>query len=263
MASAAPRFEDLELMAAPLPGEPPELDWLADALAGRARAVWWSAPPGLVAPLSYRRHAALDAACADFAAKGWPVRLRRSGGGVVPQGPGIAHLSLAYPVCGAPAEHMESAYRHLCGVLGAALARLGIAAHAAEVAGSFCDGRWNLAVARGGVVRKIAGTAQYWKRTGDRHAVLAHALLLVDADTEALTGRANDFETALASGRRYEPGAVTSVAREWREVHAGAPPSDLAARLAEAVATALGQRRPASSDATGPAPASAACAPGS
>ena len=239
MASAVPRFEDLEVVAAPLPGEPPELEWLADALAGRARGVWWSAPPGLVAPLSYRRHAALATACADFDARGWPVRLRRSGGGVVPQGPGIAHLSLAYPVAGAPAEHMEAAYRHLCGVLGAALARLGIAAHAAEVAGSFCDGRWNLAVARGGAARKIAGTAQYWKRAGDRHAVLAHALLMVDADTDALTDRANHFETALASGRSYAPDAVTSVAREWRQTHAADAPADLPGRMAEAVAAAL------------------------
>ncbi|MEO8656340.1 MAG: hypothetical protein ABI409_19615, partial [Ramlibacter sp.] len=58
------------------------------ALAGQAVATLWTGQTGLVAPLSYRRHSALAQACADSAERGWPVRWRRSGGGVVPQGPG-------------------------------------------------------------------------------------------------------------------------------------------------------------------------------
>ena len=76
-----------------------------------------------------------------------------------------------------------------------------------EVHGSFCDGRFNLAVGD----RKIVGTAQQWKRLGaDRHAVLAHAVMVAQADPALITGWANDFENALGTGRRYDPEVVVS-----------------------------------------------------
>ncbi|HEX6136493.1 MAG TPA: lipoate--protein ligase family protein [Casimicrobiaceae bacterium] len=187
-----------------------ELAWLDDALSGRPRAVLWHGRQGLVAPLSYRRHARLDAACATFASQGWPVELRRSGGGIVPQGPGILNVSLAQPIDGPPGGLAEHVYAHLCGVLARALATLGIDAQPRPLDGSFCDGRFNLAVG----ARKIAGTAQYWRRGGGRQAVLAHALLLVDADPAELAGRANAFETALGGEPRYRADTLTSVARE-------------------------------------------------
>jgi lipoate-protein ligase A len=193
--------------------------------------VLWQAPQGLVAPLSYRRHAQLAAVCAAFAARGWPVRLRRSGGGIVPQAPGILNLSLTWPVAGPPGTHADLVYACICDVLARALAALHIDAQPRTIKGAFCDGRFNLAVG----ARKIAGTAQYWRRAGDRHAVLAHALLLVDADTTALTALANDFEAALQSDRRYDANAITTVAREWR----GAPPPDLVARVQMQIAAAL------------------------
>jgi lipoate-protein ligase A len=217
-----------------------EMDWLADALAGRARAVLWCAPRGLVAPLSYRRHAGFDAVCAEFAAAGWPIRLRRSGGGVVPQGPGVLNLSLTYCPGGAPGSCADVVYSHLCAVLAQALGWLGIKAYARAVHGSFCDGRFNLAVKTNDGERKVVGTAQYWRRAGDRHAVLAHALLLFDAAPELLTERANAFEAALRSGRHYDAEAVTTVAQAWRAAHGGlAPSSDLAVQLRNAITAAL------------------------
>jgi lipoate-protein ligase A len=124
----------------------------------------------------------------------------------------------------------------LCGVLARALAALHIDARPRAVAGAFCDGRFNLAVG----TRKIAGAAQYWRGAGDRHAVLAHALLLVDADTTALTALANDFEAALQSERRYDANAITTVAREWCSTQVGGtPPSDLMARVQRQIAAAL------------------------
>lgn len=227
-----PRWSLVEVLGTLGSGATPELAWLDTALQGSSRAVLWQAPLGLVAPLSYRRHARLDAVCAAFAAQGSPVRLRRSGGGVVPQGPGILNLSLTWPVAGPPGAQGDRVYAQLCGVLARALSALHIDAQPRAVAGSFCDGRFNLAVGP----RKIAGAAQYWRRDGDRHAVLAHALLLVDADTTVLTALANDFEAALQSERRYDANAITTVAREWR----GAPPPDLMARVQRQIAAALG-----------------------
>ena len=182
---------------------------LAFAAAGRAVAHLWEAPPGLIAPRSYRRYARLAQIQTDFARHGVAVELRPSGGGVVPQGPGILNMSLAFPVSQPIGSLSDAIYQHLCAILQSALAGLGIRAEARAVGGSFCDGRYNLAV--GG--RKIAGTAQYWRRRGaNGHAVLAHAVLLVDADPVAATGLANTFEAALGSGRAYDPDAVTSVA---------------------------------------------------
>lgn len=214
--------------------------WLEQALAGQAIAALWSSPAALVVPLSYRKHPALDAVCAASAARGLPVRLRRSGGGVVPQGPGILNLSLAYPCSSAFGIAPIQVYEHLCGVLAAALASLDIDCTTRAVEGSFCDGRYNLAVTVDGNVRKIAGTAQYWRRSGGQHAVLAHALLLVEADPQQLCDQANQFEAALESGRRYHARALSSVAQAWLVTHPGQTlPSDLSASVKQRITAAL------------------------
>jgi lipoate-protein ligase A len=105
------------------------------------------------------------------------------------------------------------------------------------VEGSFCDGRFDLAV--GG--RKLAGTAQSWRRVAGRPVVLAHAVIVVDAEPEALTEAANAFERNLGSGRRYRAEALTSVALAWRQTHSRAPPLDLEARLSAALAERFGR----------------------
>lgn len=233
------RWAGIEWHVDPLDGDA-ELRWLDEALMGQMRAVLWFAPRGLVAPLSYRSHVAFDVVCADFGAAGWPVRLRRSGGGVVPQGPGLLNLSLAYCPGGAPGQYADAVYAHLCSTLVRALGWLGIESHARSVRGSFCDGRFNLAVHTKEGDRKIAGTAQYWRRDGERHAVLAHALLLLEADTTLLTEKANAFEAALGSGRQYDANATTTIAQAWRAAHAGmASPPDLAVQLRRYIAAAL------------------------
>ncbi len=189
------------------------MQWLDAALEGHATAALWTGQPGLVAPMSYRRHANLEAACAESKARGLPVRLRRSGGGVVPQGPGILNVTLAYPCSGAVGDMAERVYCHLCQVLTNALAGMGVSAIPSSVRGSFCDGRFNLAVNHKGGMRKIAGTAQYWRRGKSSQAVLAHALLIVTADPVQLSAQANQFEAALESGRKYDADALTSVAQ--------------------------------------------------
>lgn len=215
----AVRFESVEVPSQPFDGEPPELEWLEGALQGRPRAVMWTATAGLVAPTSYRRNANLDDVRASFAARGESVHLRRSGGGVVPQGPGILNLSLVYAVDGRLGIQATPAYMHLCAVLQRALAALGIETVTRDVPGSFCDGRYNLAVPGPSGGRKICGTAQYWRRSNKVHAVLAHALILIDANIEEITARANAFEAALNTDRRYGPDVHTNVEREWLAGH--------------------------------------------
>lgn len=198
-----------------------EAEWLArGAATGRAAAHLWQAPLGLVVP---RRYTALP---------GWPapcdgeLQVRHSGGGLVPQGPGVWNLSLLWPAPGAAPSGTDAIYQALCGSLSVAFARLGVAATAQAVDGSFCDGRFNLAV-RG---RKLVGTAQAWRRVDGRPMVLAHAVIVVSADPVALTARANAFETALGSATRYRADALTSVAAE------AADPADIEARTVTVLA---------------------------
>ena len=205
-----------------------EAEWMACAAAdGRAGAHLWHGEPGLVVPRSYTAVPGWAAA-----ARAHAVQVRASGGGVVPQGPGVLHLSLVWRTEHAVPSATEAIYRALCGALMRALARLGIEAAPQAVAGSFCDGRFNLAAGGG----KLAGTAQSWRRIAGQPVVLAHAVIVVDADPQALTQAANAFERDLGCGREYRAEAVTSVAQAWQQAHGRAAPADLQAQVVQVLA---------------------------
>lgn len=177
------------------------------AQAGEGLAQVFVPPEGIVVPRSYRAKAGFGQACAALSAEGLPVHLRLSGGGVVPQSAHTINVNLAYRVdTDNPFPEAEAHYLALCGLLQRLLAHFGITACCQTVAGSFCDGRFNLAV--GG--RKIAGTAQYWQRGGSGYTVLSHAVIVAGC-AEQLTGQANRFERALGGGVRYLPEKTVSV----------------------------------------------------
>lgn len=207
------------------------------ALNGPAACVW-QASPGLVVPRTYLRSASFEDTRKDFSERGWPISVRHSGGGVVPQGPGILNISLAYAVEGRPLEHSDAAYLRLCNLMTNAISGFGIQAHPQAVQGSFCDGRFNLACNDGGVARKIAGTAQLWRRQlatdgSYLQVVLVHGLLLVATDVSLVTQQANRLEIALGNSRRYLAERATSLHTLVRQ-----PPTDTAAFVQD-VASAL------------------------
>ena len=223
-----PRFGFVTVHEQPLPdGIAAEGQWLARcAQARRASAHLWQGAEALVVP---RRYTALPGWGAALAARPpGAVLVRASGGGLVPQGPGLWNLSLAWPAPGATPSGTDAVYEALCDTLAAAFARLGVTASAQPVEGSFCDGRFNLAV--GG--RKLVGTAQAWKRVAGVPLVLAHAVIVVTADPDALSARANAFEQALGTPTRYRAEALTSVAREAGEATGG----DIESRTLQAIA---------------------------
>jgi lipoate-protein ligase A len=178
-------------------------------------ACLWQAPQGLVVPRTYAARPGFAQVQARFAAEGWPIHVRQSGGGIVPQGPGILNLSLAQPFRGRPLDHADELYRHLCAILQAALQGFGIATRAQAVEGSFCDGRYNLAVPA--PVRKVMGTAQVWRhapgRGPEEQIGLVHALILACCDPAEATARANAVEAALGSDRRYRSDRAASLDR--------------------------------------------------
>jgi lipoate-protein ligase A len=217
----------------------------------------WGNARCLVVARSDARLPRFAAAREELAAAGWPVVVRESGGSAVPHGPGILSLSLAFrPAHGAPCT-LESIYGELCRALELALERLGVRAErSGGVPDAFCDGRYDLAV--GG--RKIAGTAQRWRAgpggpSPERGAVLAHALLLVDADRVEATEAVNRFYRAAGGARRARAEAsitlrealasagreaLTSAGREALTEAGGAPPR-LASAARGALAAALRQ----------------------
>ena len=179
--------------------------------AGCDAALVFCGEDGIVVPRSYRSKPGFDQACATLAADGLPVHVRLSGGGVVPQSPAVVNLYLARPLLSEqPVRDAEQQYLALCALLERLFAEIGIATGYQAVAGSFCDGRFNLAA--GG--RKIAGTAQYWQRrrgTPNGYTALLSAVILA-GDAAALTGRANRFEAALGSDTHYRADACTAAA---------------------------------------------------
>lgn len=209
-----------------------EMQLLDRADLGQRLAVIHQADNGISVPRSYQRHPRFNIACDELAAAGLPVDVRLSGGGVVPQAHGVINLHLVYPIAANyPLQHAEAQYFGICELIARALAACGISAKPEPVQGSFCDGRFNLAV--GG--KKIAGTAQYWRRNRaaatPTFSLLSHAVILVNADSAQLTGMANRFEAALLSPVRYLPEKTTSVmellgspiadfdALLWRQLH--------------------------------------------
>ncbi|MEO6958875.1 MAG: lipoate--protein ligase family protein [Burkholderiaceae bacterium] len=186
----------------------------------------WQAEQGMVVPRTYQNHEGFDTACQTFAKQGWPITVRLSGGGIVPQGPGIINLSLAYAVDGPPLAHSDSAYQLICTIAQRALEEHHIATHTGAVSGSFCDGRYNLVHGNSEEEKKVAGTAQLWRRVKLADAVadvegaqpapitqivLVHALILAVVDVQAVTQQANLFEKAIHHDKQYEPDRMASL----------------------------------------------------
>jgi lipoate-protein ligase A len=250
-----PTFGFVTLHEAPLAdGIAREADWLVRvAGTGRPAAHLWRGPAGFVVPRSYERRPRWAEACAAAAAQGWPVQVRASGGGLVPQGPGVLNLSLAWRVEAGQAMDIDATYRAFTDGLAAAFARLGIAAGAQPVEGSFCDGRFNLAVDG----RKVVGTAQAWRRIEGRPVVLSHAVIVVTADPVALTGAANRFEAACGGTQRYRAEALASLAEAWVAAHPGrVVPDDLERRVERALAEHFARVVPPTMHAPAPVPGS-------
>lgn len=237
--AALPTFGFVTLHGAPLDdGCAHEDTWAAlVASTGRPMARLWQGAPGLVVPRRTTQRPGWAAACAALAAAGRPVQVRASGGGLVPQGPGIWNLSLLWPSAQAVPQDTDALYRAFTAGLAAAFARLGIPSAAQPVEGSFCDGRYNLAHCG----RKLVGTAQAWRRVAGVPIVLVHAVLIVTAEPQPLTDLVNHFD-ALCEGLddappRYRAEALTSLAQAWRDEHPGQPlPADFEPELLRALA---------------------------
>ncbi|WP_420326210.1 lipoate--protein ligase family protein [Mameliella sp.] len=138
-----------------------------------ALLLWRSVEQSIVVPRNRARRAGYVGLSQGAARAGWPLILRSSGGGAVPQGPGTINLAIVAPM--PKGAQIEDGYRLICGAISEALMRFEVASDTGAVDAAFCDGNWN--VTAGG--RKLAGTAQRWRPLGGgRSVALIHAAIV-------------------------------------------------------------------------------------
>lgn len=223
-----PTFEIQTCLETPLNNSSDEI-LLERAAKHGPQARIWQGTQGLVVPRTYSRNPLFDRCRSTLEAAGWPITIRQSGGGLVPQGPGIWNLSLSWRQYGKPLDLAQAAYPFICDILQEALQHCAIASAPHAVAGSFCDGRFNLAVGQPDHYQKIVGTAQVWRlaaapslyqstprRPGDPagwHLGLIHAVILVHVNEHALTLKTNWVEQLLQTSTRYQADKICSLHR--------------------------------------------------
>jgi len=156
---------------------------------------FWTTSQCLIVPKSLTRAAQFRNACDDLSQSGWPVFVRRTGGGVTPHGAGILNISLAYALDVSEQPSIRGVYEMFCSPLLALMSGLGCEAESGAVPGSFCDGAYNIVVDG----KKVMGTAQRWTRVRSnvsRQIVFAHAMLLVNADIQSGVRAVNKLSEA-------------------------------------------------------------------
>lgn len=183
----------------------------------------WSCANAFSVPASALRLPAFAVAAERSAARGWPVVIRRTGGGCVPQGPGILNLGIATHSSGSA----DALYSRVADCVIAAAASLGCEASVFTPEGAWCEGRYDISAAR----RKFCGLSQ--RRSVGTHVRTAfiHAAILLEAN----------LDPAFAAMRRFltEAGADTLPSRAAATTLADAidaPSAPLEARFTESLA---------------------------
>ena len=173
---------------------------------------WQSIANGLVVPEPFGRRDEFQTASKNSANLGWPVSLRRTGGGGTPQGPGVLNLAIAFRSNEAKGLTVEKAYDAICSPIAKTFEEIGLSSDTTAVDGSFCDGAYNLAI--GG--QKIVGTAQRWKRcktSKTDSAVLCHALILTDIVIDPPVRALNRFFSELGVQGKFTNRAHVSLTK--------------------------------------------------
>jgi octanoyl-[GcvH]:protein N-octanoyltransferase len=142
----------------------------------------------------------------QMAAAGWPVVLRKSGGGACPVGPGTIEVATIEPAI--PAATINAKYEALSELIQSSLHSFAIAARSGPVTGAYCSGHYDLAVQG----KKIAGLSQHWFRNrGGVRCVITAASVNVEEAPAALADAVNRFYSHAGSRVRCQTVALTAV----------------------------------------------------
>lgn len=189
------------------------LDALLDDQRAAEYARLWTNSRCLVTTRRFARMERFAEAAAASSARGWPVFIRASGGTTVVHRPGILNFSL-YDIARTGTVDINTRFERFTRRLTAGFAAIGVAAETGWVAGSYCDGRFNIV----SVGQKIAGTACLVRKRGGWLGVLAHAAISIDGDTDTDLTAITEFERALGLEPRYAPDSHTNLAARIRMV---------------------------------------------
>ncbi|UXX82374.1 lipoyl protein ligase domain-containing protein [Roseovarius pelagicus] len=182
--------------------------------------LWTARQRALVCPASMQRLTGFEGAKSRTAGRGWPLHLRPTGGGAVPQGAGVLNLAL-----GLTKDRyftIEDGYRLITQIIRDALSSDLMPGATPD---SFCDGAWNLAV----FGRKVVGTAQRLRPVRQRRKrILIHALILTHGDITPGAAAVGMFHHDLGLGPVSAVAHITlesAFPKQWRAA------DELAARL--------------------------------
>ena len=171
---------------------------LAAMRAGLARPLHygWVPQTSLSISRSESRRLHLDTLAFDAE----PVAIRPTGGTVVPQGPGTLNITLFTHHARHPG--IRPFYEALCAALQQGFATLGMDTTVGPVAGSFCDGDYNLVL--DGL--KLVGTAQRWT-TGPGGSSIGqhHCVVMTGGDPVQLCARTDALYRAANLPDRADP----------------------------------------------------------
>jgi len=178
---------------------------ISDQSAAPALLVW-RCRPALLVSRSERRLPHFDAAAADMQAAGWPVLVRKSGGGACPVGLGTAQVSTIEAA--SSGITMNATYAVLTRLIQSALEGFQIVARIGSVVGAYCPGDYDLAVQG----KKIAGMSQHWFRSrGGIRCVVTAAFINIEERPDVLAGVVNRFYDSAGSPLRCQAAALTSM----------------------------------------------------
>lgn len=183
------------------------LQQIADKISGAVAALLiWRSQRAVLVTRQDTHLPHFHEACEYMAAAGWPVVVRRSGGGACPVGPGTIEVATVEPA--APAATINAKYEALSSLIQSGLQSFEILAQDAPVAGAYCSGNYDLAVAG----RKIAGLSQHWfrNRSGVRCVVTA-ASINVEETPSALANAVNRFYRHAGGRARVQATCLTGV----------------------------------------------------
>jgi octanoyl-[GcvH]:protein N-octanoyltransferase len=164
---------------------------------GRAVRLWTNRQC-LVTTRRFARMENFAQAAAASAARGWPVHVRASGGTTVAHRSGMLNVS-RYETGLTGSIDIAHHFEEFSLWLTNALRSIGVPASTGAIAGSHCDGRFNIVVQG----RKVAGTACLLRQRHDLTGILAHATVWLDGEIDADIAAICDFERALGLAAAY------------------------------------------------------------
>jgi lipoate-protein ligase A len=181
---------------------------LADELASESSnpsLLVWRAQPALLVARRETRLPHFREASNQMAVAGWPIVVRKSGGGACPIGLGTVQVSTIEPASGAT---MNAKYDALAELIQSTLGSFRIVSRTGRVANAYCPGTYDLAVQG----KKIAGLSQHWfrNRCGIR-CVVTSASINIEEAPDALAGAVNRFYESAGSPTRCQSAALTNM----------------------------------------------------